>query len=117
LRHATKKRPLQPPTLTKVPSEQEKLKAIVADQLAKLLIRKGLDGMSDYDLRSLVYKVIERTDLDDGSFVLPPPPQRQQQPVAASLLSDVGFGFSGNGGAPSPYIAPIYSGLYFSYSD
>ena len=57
LRACTKKRPDQLPTLVKPPDDKEKLRKVVSEQVAKILVKKGLEDISDYDLTCLVYKV------------------------------------------------------------
>ena len=53
---ATKKRPSQPPSLLgKDPKSEEntKLKGMLAEQLAKVLLKKNMGGISEYALHCL----------------------------------------------------------------
>eukprot|EP00095_Tigriopus_kingsejongensis_P011972 snap_masked-scaffold906_size82779-processed-gene-0.4 protein:Tk11972 transcript:snap_masked-scaffold906_size82779-processed-gene-0.4-mRNA-1 annotation:"conserved hypothetical protein" len=83
LRSSTKKRPLHPPTLSAVPMKdgRTKFKEMVAEQMAKILIKKGRGNISDHDLHCVVFQAIKRTELDDGTIQPPlyraptPPPQ------------------------------------------
>ena len=81
LQIATKNRPSHPPSLENGSTQniitekrQNKFKKILAEQMAKLLMKRGLHDIDDWYLHYLVYEVAKTTTLDDGS--LAPPPQR-----------------------------------------
>ena len=64
LRSATKKRPLEPPNLVtpvKVADEKAKTKRMVAEEMAKILVQRGMENISEYDLK--VRKKEERNSL------------------------------------------------------
>ena len=73
IRGGTAKRPLEPPDLSShcKQTEKQKLQLMVAQELSKVLVARGMDQMSEYDLTVLVYKVVENTELDDGTLALP----------------------------------------------
>ena len=80
LQIATKKRPLNPPTLASGPSQDEltkqnknKYKQILAEQVAKLLIKRGMQNIDEWYLHHIVYEVAKTTPLDDGTLCAPPP--------------------------------------------
>lgn len=53
LRSATKKRPLEPPNLVAPQKHSEKTKSqrMVAEELAKILVQRGMENISEYDLK------------------------------------------------------------------
>ena len=53
LRSATKKRPLEPPNLVAPQRENEKArsKKMLAEELAKILVQRGMENISEYDLQ------------------------------------------------------------------
>ena len=80
LQIATKKRPLHPPSLASGPSQDEvtkqnknKYKQILAEQMAKLLIKRGMQNIDEWYLHYLVYEAAKTTPLDDGTLCTPPP--------------------------------------------
>ena len=82
LRASTKKRPLQPPKLTTPPDEKTKLQRMLSELIAKLLVQKGMADMSDYDLKTLVFKAVQDTELE-GTVAPPgerPPPSPPRPP-------------------------------------
>ena len=91
LQIATKKRSSNPPSLTSGPSQNEtternknKYKKILAEQMAKLLIKRGMQNIDHWYLHYLVYEVAKTTPLDDGSLCAPPP-----QPVEDSKTDNL----------------------------
>ena len=79
LQIATKNRPSNPPALKNTSSHNEiierkkhKFKKILAEQMATLLIKRGLQNIDDWYLHYLVYEVAKSTPLDDGSLIAPP---------------------------------------------
>jgi len=79
LQIATKNRPSNPPALKSTSSHNEvivrkknKFKKILAEQMATLLIKRGLQNIDDWYLHYLVYEVAKSTPLDDGSLIAPP---------------------------------------------
>ena len=82
LQIATKKRPSNPPSLSNGPSHDEvskrnkqKYKQTVAEQMAKLLIKRGMQNIDEWYLHYLVYEVAKTTPLDDGTLCTSPPQQ------------------------------------------
>ena len=78
LQIATKNRPSNPPSLSNVSSQNEtteklknKYKKMIAEHMARLLIKRGLHNIDDWHLHNLVYEVAKTTPLDDGSLVPP----------------------------------------------
>ena len=89
---STRKRPLVPPKLAVQtnPAEESRkaFKKMVAEQLSDILVNNGGMHISDFDLRMLVYKVIQGTELDDGNLQEPtmdPPPLPPQTQNTSSL--------------------------------
>ncbi len=87
LRASTKKRPVQPPKLSAVPDEKGKLQKMLSELLAKMLVERGMTRMDDHDLRKLVFRVVQDTELEGtvanpGRRPPPPPfmPPRQSDP-------------------------------------
>jgi hypothetical protein len=79
LQIATKKRPSNPPSLSNGPSQDDiskmnkhKYKKILAEQMAKLLIKQGMQNVDEWYLHYLVYEVAKTTPLDDGTLCTPP---------------------------------------------
>ena len=79
LQISTKKRPLNPPSLTSGPCQDQvtkenknKYKQLLAEQMSKLLIKKGMQNIDEWYLHYLVYEVAKNTLLDDGTLCLPP---------------------------------------------
>eukprot|EP00094_Tigriopus_californicus_P012109 TCALIF_11701-PB protein Name:"Similar to CG7065 Uncharacterized protein CG7065 (Drosophila melanogaster)" AED:0.08 eAED:0.08 QI:4647/1/0.93/1/0.71/0.66/15/0/864 len=86
LRSSTKKRPLEPPSLasaTPMKDEKTKFKEMVAEQLAKILIKRDRGSISNYDLHCVVFQVIKGSVLDDGTIEPPPtvPPSEPLVPL------------------------------------
>ncbi len=79
LRASTKKRPLHPPKLTAQPDEKTQTQKMLSELVAKMLVQRGLAGMSDYDLHTFVFKVVQDTELE-GTVCHPgnrPPPRQE----------------------------------------
>jgi hypothetical protein len=74
-RLATSKRPLVPPKLAPPDDNRSKVKRMIGDLIAKILTQKGMASISDYDLRILLFKVLQDTELE-GCVDMPkgPPP-------------------------------------------
>ena len=92
LQVATKARPLNPPSLSILSNRNEsteklknKYKKMIAEQMAKLLMKRGLQNIDDWYLHYLVFEVAKTTPLDDGSLV--PPPARKNDKMEASNKS------------------------------
>ena len=75
LQIATKKRPSNPPSLSNGFSQdqmarknKEKYKQMLAEQMAKLLIKRGMQNIDEMNLHHLVYEVAKTTPLDDGTL-------------------------------------------------
>ena len=92
LQVATKSRPLNPPSLSILSNRNEstdklknKYKKMIAEQMAKLLMKRGLQNIDDWYLHYLVFEVAKTTPLDDGSLV--PPPNRKNDKIEASNKS------------------------------
>ena len=92
LQIATKVRPLNPPSLSILSNRNEsteklknKYKKMIAEQMAKLLMKRGLQNIDDWYLHYLVFEVARTTPLDDGSLV--PPPDRKNDKIEASNKS------------------------------
>ena len=89
LQCATKKRPTHPPSLLASDprsEEKTKYKSLLAEQLAKVLVKKNMGSISDYALHCLVYEIAKTTELDDGSLCPPPdepPPEPEPEPTPA----------------------------------
>ena len=83
LQCATKKRPSHPPDLLAVDpkaDDKSKFKAMFAEQLAKVLIQKDMEKISEYALHCLVYEIAKTTELDDGTLC-PPPDEPPKEPT------------------------------------
>ena len=97
LQIATKSRPSNPPALKSTSSHNEvivrkknKFKKILAEQMATLLIKRGLQNIDDWYLHYLVYEVAKSTPLDDGSLIAPPHrnySHRKEEPIKTAGLS------------------------------
>ena len=44
-----------------------------------LLVQEKMQDISDYDLKVLVYQVVQGTELDDGTWIIQPEQPRQQE--------------------------------------
>ena len=92
LQIATKKRPSNPPSLSNGPSQDDiskmnkhKYKRILAEQMAKLLIKRGMQNIDDCYLHYLVYEVAKSTPLDDGTLCTVPYIVPPEQPLKDDL--------------------------------
>jgi hypothetical protein len=89
-----RKRPLVPPKLAlpsnPVEEAKTKFKKVVAEQMSELLIQKGCQNISDFDLQMFVYTVIQGTELDDGT--LQEPRKEQPKPPAAPAANSSSLG-------------------------
>ena len=68
------------------PTVGAKYKSLLAEQLAKVLVKKNMGSISDYALHCLVYEIAKTTELDDGSLCPPPdepPPEPEPEPTPA----------------------------------
>ena len=109
LKLATRKRPQNPPDFLKESKDEDgtggdvfnpgkKLKHAIAANLSRLLVRKRLHSMNEYDMSCLICQVAEGTSLDEGNFA---PPER---PAAIPVF------------APPQQVKPPTS-TYFSKTD
>lgn len=93
LQCATKKRPLHPPSLLPQDNEEDKAKAkyksLLAEQLAKILVKRGMEKISEYALHCLVFEVAKTTEIDDGTLCPPPegPPPNYDAPPSSSYTT------------------------------
>lgn len=108
---ATKKRPDGPPSILSGTDsdEKDKMKAFLAETLAKQLVQRKMTEITDFELHKLVYAIAQKTFLDDGTLAVPPkfPPLPSPPP----RRDDYGFGYTSNNsniGQPS-------SSMYVSY--
>ena len=57
----------------KIKKNKEKYKQILAEQMAKLLMKRGMQNIDEWHLHYLVHEVAKTTPLDDGMLCEPPP--------------------------------------------
>ena len=69
--------------------EKKQYKGLLAEQLAKTLIKKNMGGISEYALHCLVYEIAKTTVLDDGSLC-PPPDDPPPEPEARLSIFEFG---------------------------
>ena len=108
---ATKKRPDGPPSVLSGTesenSEKDKLKAFLAETLAKQLVLRDMKDITEYELHKIVFAIATKTSLDDGNLCPPPaypplpsPPPPQQPPAGGYDYYNQGFNNSGTVGGP-----------------